>query len=337
MGQHHFFTIGTDWKKGKLDKNYGYKTTYRIRNNGGNQNIYSAFVQDEIFLFADKLILNLGARYDRWESSDGYSLDTKNSPLTKKFDDRSDGSFNPKLAARCHLTDWISLRGAVGTAFRAPTLPNLYQGDYSYGRTTYRGNPDLGPEESVSYELGIDLKFKDVFTFKTTIYQTDMEDSINIVTIDPANYIKQYKNIGEVEIKGIELDAKYWMTPELSLYGTYTANSSKIKEFKEDPSLEGKYLPWLPKYQASIGVVYSNPKIFTARINGRWVGTIYDDDKNKKEAGNYFTADLKLSRKFFKYIEASLAVTNLFDKEYQMTNSTMAPGRMIMGNIKFMF
>jgi iron complex outermembrane recepter protein len=337
LGQQHFLTLGGDYRKTELDKRYNYKTTYRIRNNGGNQDIYSVFAQDEIFLFAEKLILNLGARYDWWESHDGYSLDTNVSPLTQKFDDRKDSSLNPKFAARYRLTDGISLRGSVGTAFRAPTLPNLYQGDYVYGTTTYQGNPDLQPEKSVSYELGTDLKIKDVFTASVSVYQTNMEDGINLITTDPVNHIKQYKNIGEVEIKGLELEAQYRIPPDWAVYGTYTANSSKIDKFEEDRSLEGKYLPWLPKYQASIGLLYSNAGLFTARVAGRYVGTIYDDDENEEETGDYFTADLKLSRKFSNYLEASLDIFNIFDRGYQETTSTENPGRIIMGNIKLTF
>lgn len=337
LGQQHFLTVGGDCRKAELDKRYNYKTTYRIRNNGGNQDIYSVFAQDEIFLFAEKLILNLGARYDWWESNNGYSLDTNVSPITKKFDDRRDGSFNPKFAARYRLTDGISLRGSVGTAFRAPTLPNLYQGDFVYGTTTYKGNPDLKPEKSVSYELGTDLKFTDVFTVSASVYQTNMTDGINLITTDTVNHIKQYKNIGEVEIKGLELETRYRILPALTAYGTYTVNSSKIAKFEENRELEGNDLPWLPVYQASAGLLYINPRFFTARVNGRYVGTIYDDDENEEETGNYFTADLKISRKFSKYIEASLDIFNILDRNYQETESVENPGRIIMGNIKLMF
>jgi TonB-dependent siderophore receptor len=337
LGQQQFLTVGGDYRKAELDKAYTYETTYRIRNNGGEQDIYSVFAQDEVFLFDERLILNLGARYDWWESHDGYGLDTNVSATTINYEDRSDSALNPKFAARCRLADWISLRGSVGTAFRAPTLPNLYQGDYAYGTTTYKGNPDLKPEKSVSYELGADLNVRDVFTFSASVYQTNMEDSINLITTDATNHIKQYTNIGEVEIKGLELEAQYKILPQLTFYGTYTLNSSKIDEFEEDRSLEGKYLPWLPKDQTSVGVIFSNPAICTARLNGRYVGTIYDDDENEEKIGDYFTADLKLSRTFFKYVEASLDVFNIFDKDYQETESTENPGRIVMGNITLTF
>jgi outer membrane receptor protein involved in Fe transport len=337
LGRQHFLTLGGDYRKAELDKKYNYYTTYRIRKNGGKQDVYSLFAQDEIFLFDEKLILNLGVRYDLWKSFDGYGLDTDTSATMVDYDDRTDDSLNPKIAARYRLTDWLSLRGSVGTAFRMPTLPNLYQGDYSYGVTIYQGNPDLDPERSISYELGVDLRFNDAFSIKTTVYQTDIDDSINLITTDIVNHVKQYKNIGEVKIQGLEFEAEYRFSPELSVYGTYTLNSSKIEEFEEDPELEGKYLPWLPKQQGSIGLVFNDPKLFSLRLNGRFVGKIYDDDLNEKEAGGYFTADAKLSRKFTDYLEASLDATNIFNRDYQDTQSVQNPGRIVMANVKVSF
>jgi outer membrane cobalamin receptor len=337
LGRHHFLAIGADCRMTDLDKAYNYLTTDRIRNNGGKQDMYSVFTQDEIFLFNEKLILNLGARYDWWKSHGGYGLDTSYSPDTARFEDRTDGALNPKFAVRYRLTDSISFRGSAGTAFRAPTLPNLYQGDYSYGTTTYRGNPDLEPERSVSYDLGIDLKFKDTVSFSASVYHTDIKDSLNLVTVDAANHIKQYKNLGKVTAKGLELEAQYRVAKPLTFFAAYTLNSSKIDEYEDDRSLEGKYLPWLPKDQTSFGVVFSDPSICTARLSGRYVGTIYDDDENKEEVGDYFTADLKLSRTFFNHVEASLDVFNIFDKDYQETESGENPGRIVMGNITLAF
>lgn len=337
LGENHILTVGTDYKQGKLDKHYDYETSVRKVKSGGKQQYLSFFLQDEMSLLNDRLICTLGGRYDWWKNFGGYSYDDTLTPRETKYEKRTDGSFDPKLGVLYHLTGKTSLRGAVGKAFRSPTLNNLYRGDWSYGFWTYRGNPDLGPEKLWSYELGIDQKWSDGFTVKTTIYQTNAKDFIYIVTTDAVNGIREYNNIGKVRIRGVEVEADYRPAPGWFLYGNYSYNESKIREFKENTVLEGKYLPWIPKWEASIGVTYSNPRIITAGLTGHYVGVIYDDDLNKKEIGNYFTMDLKLSRKITKNLEASLEINDLTDKTYQHSTYSISPGRTVMGNLKFTF
>ncbi|MBW2023365.1 MAG: TonB-dependent receptor [Deltaproteobacteria bacterium] len=178
LGENHILTIGSDYKQGKLDKHYEYKTTIREVKNGGKQRYLSLFLQDEMNLFEDKLILTLGGRYDRWKNFDGYSYDDLLSPKETTYEERTDSSFNPKLGVLYHLTGSTSLRGAVGKAFRFPTLNNLYRGDWTYGFWTYKGNPNLGPEKLWSYEVGIDQKLADKLTVRTTLYQNNAKDFI---------------------------------------------------------------------------------------------------------------------------------------------------------------
>ncbi len=338
LGENHILTIGMDCRQGKLDKHYAYKiSVHKKIESGGRQRYLSFFLQDELNLLNDKLILTLGGRYDWWKNLDGYSYDDTLSPRKTRYKERVDDSFNPKVAILYHLAGSTSLRGAVGKAFRSPTLNNLYRGDWSYGFWTYRGNPDLGPEKLWSYELGIDQKFPGGVTVKTTFYQSDAKDFIYIITTDAVKGIRKYNNIGKVRIRGVELEADYRPAQEWFLYGNYSYNESKIREFKENTAIEGKYLPWIPKWEASAGITYSNPHIITASINGHYVGVIYDDDLNKKEIGKYFTIDLKLSRRIMKNMEANLEVTDLNDKHYQQSTYYISPGRIIMGNIRFTF
>jgi vitamin B12 transporter len=45
------------------------------------------------------------------------------------------------------------LKGSVGTGFKAPTLPELYQNFPSFN---FFGNPNLKPETSIGYDLGFE-------------------------------------------------------------------------------------------------------------------------------------------------------------------------------------
>jgi vitamin B12 transporter len=56
-----------------------------------------------------------------------------------------------QLAARYFATPKTSFYTNVGTAFRAPVVGQIISEPSWWG-----GNPDLKPEESISYELGFD-------------------------------------------------------------------------------------------------------------------------------------------------------------------------------------
>ncbi len=80
------------------------------------------------------------------------------SALNARYDDN--GRFGSKLTYRIAPT-WVSsesgtkLKASVGTGFKAPTLSELFQSFPPF----FFANPDLKPESSVGYDLGIEQGF----------------------------------------------------------------------------------------------------------------------------------------------------------------------------------
>jgi len=83
------------------------------------------------------------------------------------------GSFNPKAAVRVRPVDWLTLRGSIGTSFRAPSLSQVTTISTINGaiadplnRTTipfFRAivtvpNNELKPEKSTNFNLGVILQ-----------------------------------------------------------------------------------------------------------------------------------------------------------------------------------
>lgn len=74
-------------------------------------------------------------------------------------------TINPKLSARFQVTDFLALRGSVGTTFRGPLPGDLSPGGASavaginainneYRATDSGGNPNLEPETALTYNIG---------------------------------------------------------------------------------------------------------------------------------------------------------------------------------------
>ena len=105
------------------------------------------------------------------------------------------------------------IRGSWGTGFRAPSIYELYYPGY-FG--SYAGNIDLNPEESVSFEFGVDQKLADNKLFLSAeLFKTEFT---NLITIIDAGAV----NISKAETKGIELNANIKIFRLIDLSGNYT-------------------------------------------------------------------------------------------------------------------
>lgn len=96
-----------------------------------------------------------------------------------------------QAAVRYHILPTTSVYANIGSAFRSPNLNELYSSS---------GNPDLNPEESVSYEIGVDQKIFEDIDVGLSVYQIKIDDLIDY------NVNNNYKmgNIGKAKIQGAE-------------------------------------------------------------------------------------------------------------------------------------
>lgn len=335
--RNHTVTVGGDYKRGKIDRRDDYKVSERNIIVRGKQEYMSVFVQDEISV-GEKLSVVMGGRYDWWESFDGYGYDDEASPLATDYAKKSDESFNPKIGANYRLFENTRLRGSVGTAFRAPGLSDLYR-TFVGATATYRANPDLDPERLMSYELGADQSIGDHLLIRATAYHTDARDfvqNIYVETIDNHRYFDK-KNVGKVRIRGFEIEGDLKINHRWSAFANATFNQTKIREYEDDPTLEGRYLAKSPRNNYAGGIVYANPDFVTAKLTGRYVGTRYNDDANQTSLDAYFTTDLKVSKKFGRHVEASFIAENINDVQVEEASGYVSPGRMFMGLVKVDF
>jgi iron complex outermembrane receptor protein len=71
-------------------------------------------------------------------------------------------TFDPQARVRLELTDWLALRGGVGTTFRGPPPQNLYSDlvtltfiGGAFRAVDVLGDPDLEPEGATTYNAGV--------------------------------------------------------------------------------------------------------------------------------------------------------------------------------------
>lgn len=342
----NLLTTGFDFRYGSVDGNdkdiiRNDNPSNTVVHNEGKQQTYSFFVNDHIQA-GERMVVDAGLRYDYVKSYDGKFLDSSGFLQDHEYDDETWDHFSPRIAALYRITDDTSIRGSIGTAFRAPILDDLYRNGIFRGKI-YAANPDLGPEKLISYEAGVDHRFTKAFSFSVAGYFSQGDDFFYPVNvgIDPSTGrdLYQRKNVGKVHIYGVEAEANWDISRMFTFFGNYTFNISKIDEFSEQRELEGKYLENTPHHKANLGLAFHHPDILRAEVAGRYVGERYGDTENTPEGelDDYVVFDLKFSRDFTRFCEAYIDVLNLFSKEIMYSSDFEGPGIEVRGGLTLRF
>ena len=321
-------TTGFDWTR------YEITNSYTI---DGGENTYdnpAAFLMAKTKLFNDKLVLSVGGRYDRYdvESDDGQSIDETN--------------WSTSLGAAYKLTSGLSVRCNYAEAFRMPTADQLYMyDDYSaWGYGIWAGNPNLDPEKSQTYEIGMDFSKKSV-SGGITYFHTNFEDKISYA-YDSVDDVTRYENVDGATISGIEgtlqfdIGAFFNWSYELSPYASFTY----LTEYENEE--EDEDLQYTPQWTASYGLCFANPDIgFVSKLNFAYIDEqdIIDyEGTGETTLDNYTVADLTVAKTLFssnKYGEVSIKaeIQNLFDEAYAVVQGYPMPGRTFYIGLKYVY
>ena len=303
----------------------------------GKQEYIGLYAQNTSSLFSDRFIVNLGARMDWWKNFDGSVNETDpDEPVDKTFPTKDWDSFNPKLGLAYHVMPGLKLRGSAGTGYRAPTPARMYT-NLRRGNRLIEGNPDLDPEQVVSYELGADYEPCKWLNLHLTGYVSDVKDLISSRTI-VAGSLQKYDNIGEVSIQGLEAAAEFSFLRYWRGFTNLTYNRSEIEKDEETPSNVGNILEACPEIKFNIGLTFDHPEWFTATVQGRYVDEMYNDNENTEHLDAYWTMDAKISRKFFNMFTLELSGENIFDVRYDWqcyTTVYESPGALYMLSLTF--
>lgn len=158
-----------------------------------------------------------------------------------RYDDFSDvgSAFNPKLAARWQMANWLLGRTSVGTGFLAPTLRDLY-GTSDFGFQTFidrqgcataggaacnaeqyliqsSGNPNLKSERALTYGVGFVVQPSSEFNFSIDGWYTKIDDVRGLIPED----------VTQAELNGIN-PADFGVTVERTAAGTFPSGSPAI-------------------------------------------------------------------------------------------------------------
>lgn len=189
----------------------------------------------------------------------------------------------------------------AGTAFRAPDATDRYG---------FGGNPDLKTEESQTLSAMLNWN-SPVGNINLELFQTDIDNLIETVNIDPVNFIFQNINIAESQIKGIELGHKINLN-EWSIETTALIQSPKNKLANSDllrrarRSLSTHIVKNFHQLDLGIQLLATSKR---RDIDAVTFGAV--------ENAGYVLANLTGSYDFTKNISVQAKIENLLDTEYE--------------------
>lgn len=122
---------------------------------------------------------------------------------------------NPRLAFLVRLGERWKLRTSVGRGFRMPTFLDQYI-DWTHDAFGYRieGNPNLKPEQSLGYTVGLDYYHPRVYQISIMLYGTRFNQLINDYVAAPNVF--SYRNLDRVQNSGLEIQGRWQISQQMT-------------------------------------------------------------------------------------------------------------------------
>lgn len=213
---------------------------------------------------------------------------------------------------------------SVGTGFRAPSLYELYA---PFGT----GNPDLQPEESLGFDVGVEQRFLDGrLVADVTYFQLDTENLIDY-SYSTFSYVQVP---GVTHRNGVEASLTWAATPWLDLGGAYT--------FTHTRQPDGQPRPRIPEHDIGLTATVRPAEKWSITATAHGVVNVTDrvgaggsafDVKLK----DYLLIDARIAYKPTEATEVYLRGENLLNQNYQLVRGFGTPGAAVYAGFKATF
>jgi len=276
---------------------------YRVYPNYG-----AMYAQDKITY--EGMIVNLGARFDYWfpgkyveDAVENLSVATINEASRQKFNDetynlfgrRWKGRLSPRLGVSFPVTDNQILFFSYGHFSKLPRPQFVYAKlGANNSRSAFQriGNPNLNPETTVAYEIGVKHKFSENDALSISAYYRDIFDYVTTVNVSgTGRFIREsfttYLNLDYSRSRGIEAEYKKRAGDFLtgSVTGSYSIATGKSSSPDDaylvargvlpERAITEDFLLWDRPWQASVNLNFyvspqRNLKLFGLRLPNNW-------------------------------------------------------------------
>ncbi|WP_207776456.1 TonB-dependent receptor [Stenotrophomonas sp. SPM] len=324
-GFEHSLNVGGQWKREELE-NSDTIGTVPVTWTGSSRisptseaDSWALFAEDHITLH-ERFVLTLGVR---WDNTDNY-----------------DDNLSPRIYGVWHPADAWTVRGGVSKGFRAPNLKQGTAGaaTQSGGRgcgsltpegwnsrlvsadgTTgcyMAGNPNLEPETSTNYELGVGFD-QGGWSASATYFLTNFDDKIEQVPLrdipgQTTSFVNGFwwtvaQNIQKARTRGVEAS----VTVPLHERVSWTTNATRMLESKNRTT--GASLLVVPKITANTSLNWDVTDAWSLNLSAQHIGKQLVASSSASFAKAYTTVDLVTAYDVNENLTLRAGVLNLDD------------------------
>lgn len=304
-------TFGGEWRHDKL------KDPVNLSSGGQSTSAsqYALFIEDE-WRIIEPLALTTGIRMDDHQTYGDH--------------------WSPRAYLVYNATDTVTVKGGWATAFKAPSLLQLnpdWTTNSCRGSCSIVGNPDLKPETSESFELGLYYRGEEGWLENVegsiTTFQNNVDDMIDVLRTYSASEapgypnfvgwktvngkrvpIFRYFNVNKARIKGVETEVKIPFGDEWKLTVNYTYNDGRDLSNGGD-----KPLQTLPFHTANGTLDWKPLDDWSFYVTANYTGQQRAVSATGKTPGGYTLFDVGAAWQVTKNVKLRSGVQNVGDKD----------------------
>lgn len=295
------------------------------------------YVQDQISLLNDRLLITPALRYDDYDMSvkpDAIYL--ANTPPGVRAQDFSDSAVSPKLAALYRIDENLNVYGQYAFGFRAPPFDTVNAAFRNPVQSyVLVPNPNLKSETSQGMELGLKGAYGRS-NFAVAAFYNRYKDFIeeNVMLNCPADpacvqgflITFQPRNVSRVRIYGAEAKGEWAFMENWTVAGSLAYADGEDTDTSEPLNSINPFTAVLGLHYTATGGEYGAALNVTA-VSGKRGNDISEPANATLFApGGFATVDLSAFWNINRHVRLNAGVFNLLDKKYWLWSNVYGTG-----------
>jgi len=257
----------------------------------------------------------------KWDVSPDEAIARAQRDPSRSVSSRSFGNWLPQAGLAWEINQAVEVHGSLGRNIGAPSFDAFNQAPAGKITTSQQYWDQIEPELSTSLDLGARIRGSDWYVDPTIYFSRSSNKAVSVFSSTTNTVYSQ--NIGKTAGRGLQLASGWTALSNLQLF---TAISYSLSEFSENVrtnggatlAVDGKQLPDVPKLMANLGGIWRMGGLTVAPIV-QYVGQRWATSTYSERMAGYTTTDLHIGygdKGSWGKWQASLAVMNLFDRQY---------------------
>jgi len=262
-------------------------------------------------------------------------------------------TYSPQISLSYYFTSRDSLFVTFSDRARFPLLKDIYSTKFNSSLP----NPDLQPEHSRNWNIGLSHAFGSRTVAQLEYFHSDLRNSIRSVNILDTNnlcpsskivgYCGMNVNIAKESHQGFELSVRSTPVRRLTLDANYSyIDRTLLYEFANMPDVSQLNtavdpLPTLPKNKVVFNAIGELPRKVLAIASFRYEGgiSLYDSyvTNSQRFGSSHGVVDISTTVPVFSGVSLQAGVKNLFDRNYYYDAGYPEAGRNWYLNMRYRF